>query len=160
MDVELRKLPVTFAQTMHSGARPARGWSGSASSLAGYLWLRPSGRKDATAVATPLPHRIGRVRCGSAGESNCANSPDMPLRSTLDGVSVTLDLPEDVLTRLRTEAERRGTTLDELIAALADQFPTDATATRRPLAFVGAGASAGGITPRIEQLLAEGFGRD
>jgi hypothetical protein len=30
----------------------------------------------------------------------------------------------------------------------------------RVLAFVGAGASEHGITPRIEELLAEGFGRD
>jgi len=47
-----------------------------------------------------------------------------------------------------------------VIAELAGQLPMQQAATgRRPLAFVG-GASRASITPQIQKLLAEGFGRD
>lgn len=36
----------------------------------------------------------------------------------------------------------------------------DQPATGRSLAFVGAGASEHGITPQLDELLADGFGRD
>jgi hypothetical protein len=64
-------------------------------------------------------------------------------------VIVTVDLPDEALARLRIEATRRGISLVELIAELAEQLPPEATATREPLAFVDAGASAAGITPRM-----------
>jgi len=52
-------------------------------------------------------------------------------------VTVTLDLPDDVMDRLRAEADRRGITVDALVAELATAL-TDAD----PLeAFIGCGAS-------------------
>ncbi len=75
-------------------------------------------------------------------------------------MAVTVDLPDETLARLRAEATRRGIGLDELIAELAELLPGAATATRASLAVVDAGASVAGITPRMEQLLADGFGRD
>ncbi|MFP5346047.1 MAG: CopG family transcriptional regulator [Actinomycetes bacterium] len=77
-------------------------------------------------------------------------------------MSVTVDLPAEVLERLRAEAARRGLSIDEVIAELAEQLPTSTPtpSTQRTLAFVGAGASDGGITPYMERALADGFGRD
>jgi hypothetical protein len=75
-------------------------------------------------------------------------------------MSVTLDLPDDVVRRLTAEAERRGARLADVIADLAAQLPPTDQPTGRRLAFVGAGASAKGITARVEELLADGFGRD
>jgi hypothetical protein len=78
---------------------------------------------------------------------------------------VTVELSAEVLARLRAEAARRGVSIDDVITELAEQLPTDTTseASLRPgrtLAFVAAGATAAGITTRMEQTLAEGFGRD
>jgi hypothetical protein len=74
-------------------------------------------------------------------------------------VSVTLDLPDDVLKRLTAEAERRGIAVSDVVADLAGTLPSVGSAVQRELAFVGAGASQAGITPRIDALLDEGFGR-
>lgn len=74
---------------------------------------------------------------------------------------MTLDLPDETLHRLRDEASRRGVTVEVLIEELVEKLPAGGTGTEVPSpAFVGAGASAHGITDRIEELLAEGFGRD
>jgi hypothetical protein len=52
-------------------------------------------------------------------------------------VTVTLELSAEAQARLQAEATRRGITLDQLIAELADSFPAD-----DPLeAFIGCGAS-------------------
>jgi hypothetical protein len=76
-------------------------------------------------------------------------------------MTVTIDLPADALARLTAEANRRGVSIEAVIADLADQLPADQPGpARRSLAFVGAGASGGGITARMEELLADGFGRD
>jgi hypothetical protein len=81
-------------------------------------------------------------------------------------VTVTLDLPEDAQARLEAEAARRGITLAQLVAELADQFPGGAATAerevpRRKLGFVGMGASKSGRTARdADEMLAEGFGRD
>jgi len=76
-------------------------------------------------------------------------------------MSVTIELPDDALGRLHAEAARRGLSIDAVIAELAGQLPVGQTAAPgQSLAFVGAGASEHGITPRIEALLADGFGRD
>lgn len=80
-------------------------------------------------------------------------------------MTVSLELPEAVQARLEAEAARRGITLGQLVAQLADQLPDQLPdgaeeAPRRKLAFVGAGASKAGITHQIDELLAEGFGRD
>ena len=75
-------------------------------------------------------------------------------------MSLTLDLPDEVIRRLTAEAERRGARVVDVIADLATQLPPAEAPARRKLAFVGAGASGSGITPRIDDLLADGFGRD
>lgn len=56
-------------------------------------------------------------------------------------MSVTLDLPPDVLRRLEAEAARRALTIDELIAELASGLPTEGSEPSKPLRFVGIGAS-------------------
>lgn len=76
-------------------------------------------------------------------------------------MSLSIDLPAGALARVRAEASRRGVSIDEVIAELADQLPGDQPSqTRRRVAFVGAGASEHGITGRMEEVLADGFGRD
>jgi lysophospholipase L1-like esterase len=75
-------------------------------------------------------------------------------------MSVTLDLPEDVVRRLTAEAARRGTELADVVADLANRLPEADRPSGRRLAFVAAGASDAGITPRMDGLLADGFGRD
>lgn len=74
-------------------------------------------------------------------------------------MTLSIDLPEEALARLRAEATRRGVSVDDVIAELADQLPAQTT-RRRKLALIGAGASKHGITTTMEQALAEGFGRD
>jgi hypothetical protein len=54
-------------------------------------------------------------------------------------VTVTLDLPADSQARLEAEASRRGVTLDQLVAEIADSFPAETPKHR--LGFVGIGAS-------------------
>jgi hypothetical protein len=72
---------------------------------------------------------------------------------------------DELATRLNAEAERRGVTLEHLLDEIVTQLPTPALATERPakrrLAFAGIGASISGLQARdIDQVLAEGFGRD
>ncbi len=76
---------------------------------------------------------------------------------------VILDLPEDVLARLRAEADRRGVSLDEVVAELASALPNGAEATpgARELGFVALGSSTDGRSAAdADEMLAEGFGRD
>ncbi len=47
-------------------------------------------------------------------------------------MTVTVDLPDDVLRRLRAEAGRRGISLDELLAEVAAGFPGDAKTSGGP----------------------------
>jgi hypothetical protein len=77
-------------------------------------------------------------------------------------MTVTLDLPDGVLRRLAAEADRRGVGIDEVITELATHLPPSESARRpkRRLAFVGVGESASGISHRIDETLADGFGRD
>jgi hypothetical protein len=75
-------------------------------------------------------------------------------------MSLTLDLPDETVRRLAAEAERRGAHLADVIADLAAQLPPAEAPARRRLAFVGVGASGTGVTPRMDDLLADGFGRD
>ncbi len=76
---------------------------------------------------------------------------------------VTLDLPEDVLARLRAEAERRGLSLDEVVSELASALPdgADAPTEAKKLGFVALGSSTDGRSATdADEMLAEGFGRD
>jgi len=76
-------------------------------------------------------------------------------------MTLSIDLPDEALARLRAEAARRGVSVDAVIAELTDRLPAQPVeGARRRLAFVGAGASEHGITGRIDDLLADGFGRD
>jgi hypothetical protein len=63
---------------------------------------------------------------------------------------VTIELPADTQARLEAEATRRGITLDQLIALLADTLPADPAAggPRHRLSFVGIGAS--GLTEPLD----------
>ncbi len=75
-------------------------------------------------------------------------------------MSVTVELPAEALRRLETEAARRGVSIDDVIAELASALPVESSGPRRNPAFVGVGASEHGITDRIDEILADGFGRD
>ncbi len=57
-------------------------------------------------------------------------------------MTVTLDLPAEAQARLQAEATRRGLTLDQLIAELADQLPAETAAEPGTLeGFFGSGDS-------------------
>ena len=79
---------------------------------------------------------------------------------TLEGMSVTVELPAEALRRLEAEASRRGIRIDDVIAELAANLPTEGTGPRRRPAFVAVGASEHGITDRLAEILDDGFGRD
>jgi hypothetical protein len=74
---------------------------------------------------------------------------------------VTLDLSDEVLARLRAEAARRGVTLGEVVAELAAALPVDDNGEGKKLGFVALGASTDGRSAAdVDEMLAEGFGRD
>ena len=77
-------------------------------------------------------------------------------------MSMTVNLPDDVARRLEAAAAARGVTVEELAAeVLSDNAPAiDPAPRRRHLGFVGIGASTHGISHQIDELLADGFGRD
>ena len=78
-------------------------------------------------------------------------------------MSLTLDLPDDVLARLRSEARRRGVSLDTLVAELAAALPEpeDPETPRRKLGFFALGSSTDGRSAAdADEILAEGFGQD
>jgi hypothetical protein len=77
---------------------------------------------------------------------------------------LTVTLPEDLVARAAAEAERRGVSIDQVVAEalvtrLAEAIP--AAGTRRHLAFAGVGASTSGKNAAdADELFTEGFGRD
>jgi hypothetical protein len=75
---------------------------------------------------------------------------------------VTLDLSDEVLARLQREADRRGVSLDAVVAELASALPTEADSVgQRRLGFVALGASTDGRSAAdADEILAEGFGQD
>lgn len=78
--------------------------------------------------------------------------------STVDPVTVTLDLPADAQARLETEASRRGITLDQLIAELAAELPVSRAGgeAKHRLSFIGAGHSGrGDLSRRHREIRAE-----
>ena len=75
-------------------------------------------------------------------------------------MTVTIELTADARARLEAEAARRGITLDQLVVDLAASLPSGSDDEERPaLTFLAAGASKAGISHRIDELLADGFGR-
>ena len=77
-------------------------------------------------------------------------------------MSVTAELPTDVLARLRVEATRRGVSIDVIIAELVALLPPEpVVTTKRRLGFIAMGASTSGRSARdADVMLGEGFGRD
>ncbi len=76
-------------------------------------------------------------------------------------MTVTVDLPEDVLARLRAEAMRRRVSIDIVIAELAAALPAERAPGPRTLSFIGLGTSNSGRFARdADEILTEGFGRD
>ena len=76
-------------------------------------------------------------------------------------MTVTVDLPDDALARLRAEATRRGISIDSVIAELTTALPVEPHPTEHTLSFIGLGSSTSGRFARdTDELLAEGFGRD
>jgi plasmid stability protein len=83
---------------------------------------------------------------------------------TLEAMSLTVHLPDELADRLAAEAARRGAGVDETATDLlktALELTQSERAPRRRLAFAAFGASGqsrGGA--EADDLLAEGFGRD
>lgn len=77
-------------------------------------------------------------------------------------MSMTVRIPDEVARRLEVAAAARGVTVEELAAeVLADHVPsTEAVSFHRRLSFAGIGSSEHGIGDRVDDLLADGFGRD
>ncbi len=71
-------------------------------------------------------------------------------------MTVTIDLPEDSLARLRAEATRRGVSIDLVIAELTTALPEDHVPTKRTLSFIGLGrASRGRLRARLSLLVVD-----
>ena len=77
-------------------------------------------------------------------------------------MSVTVELPAEVLARLEAEAARRGVPIEILIAeTLERDFPARASGATGAPGFVSLGTSRTGRSARdADEMLAEGFGRD
>jgi hypothetical protein len=76
-------------------------------------------------------------------------------------MTLTVDLPEDVLARLEAEAARRGVSIDVIIAELTRTLAAETLPSERTLSFIGIGSSNSGHYARdAGKLLADGFGRD
>ncbi len=75
---------------------------------------------------------------------------------------MTVNVPDEIARRLEAAAAVRGITVEELVVqVLADNAPqVDPAPRRRHLGFIGIGASKHGISHQIDELLADGFGRD
>ncbi len=82
-----------------------------------------------------------------------------PLTPTLEAVT-TVEIPTEAAQRLQTEADRRGISIEALLAEIAAGLPGTTPATkRRKLAFAGVVASGGDKPARhADRWLAEGFG--
>ncbi|MDO8391263.1 MAG: hypothetical protein Q7V57_12315 [Actinomycetota bacterium] len=77
-------------------------------------------------------------------------------------MSMTLNVSDDIARRLEAAAAARGVTVEELAAeVLTDHVPdVDGASRRRHLSFAAIGASKHGISHQVDDLLADGFGRD
>lgn len=72
-----------------------------------------------------------------------------------------IEISNDVLDRIEAEAARRHVTPSEVVTELVDTLPQVRSDNQRNApAFVAAGESGAGISNRVDELLADGFGRD
>ena len=77
-------------------------------------------------------------------------------------MTVTFDLSDEVLARLRAEAERRQLSMGALIEEMAESLPIDASPpARQRLSFVAVGSSTSGHSAsEADEMLADAFGTD
>lgn len=80
-------------------------------------------------------------------------------------MTVTLHVPDELVRRLEADAAARGISVEELAVELLSEHTTtpaepQPATQRRRLALAGIGASGTGISHRIDELLADGFGRE
>lgn len=72
----------------------------------------------------------------------------------------TISVPDELARKLQAAAAARGTTADALATELLEGHVLDDTpAPHRKSRLLGIGASDGGTSHRIDELLAEGFGK-
>ena len=76
-----------------------------------------------------------------------------------------VELPDALAAKVVSLASKRGMTVDAVVVEAVEQAvsaaPTaEAVPPRRRLALSGVGSSTSGLSHRIDELLAEGFGRD
>lgn len=71
-------------------------------------------------------------------------------------MTLSIDLPDEALARLRAEAARRGVSVDTVIAELADQLPAETTGNApRRLSFAGTLDAEPDFAERSEEILDE-----
>lgn len=77
-------------------------------------------------------------------------------------MSMIVNVPDDVARRFEAAAAARGISVEELAAEVLAAHAPDAGAAprRRRLSFAAIGASERGISHQVDELLADGFGRD
>lgn len=78
-------------------------------------------------------------------------------------MSLIVTVPDDVARRLEAAAAARGISIDEIateVLAAHTPEPSHPMHARRQLALAGIGASGHGLSHRIDEMLADGFGRD
>ena len=81
----------------------------------------------------------------------------------LFGMSMIVTVPESVARRLEAATAARGISVDEIateVLAAHTPEPSHPMQVRRHLALTGTGASGHGLSHRIDEMLADGFGRD
>lgn len=73
----------------------------------------------------------------------------------------TISVPDELGRKLNAAASSRGLSVDELATEVLEEHVVDPSPAprRRKLAFAAIGSSGEGITHRIDELLADGFGR-
>jgi hypothetical protein len=69
-------------------------------------------------------------------------------------MTLSIDLPDEALARLRAEATRRGVSIDEVVTDLAETLP-DEGAPRRRLSFAGTLEAEEDFAERSEEILDE-----
>ncbi len=75
-------------------------------------------------------------------------------------MAANVELPYGIMVRIEAEAKRCQLSAADIIARLTGYLPVRKDDEEMAIpAFVGAGASATGITHRVDELLADGFGR-